>query len=150
MLQLFQNLIQSHSLDELHDVVGQAIVFADAEDRHNVGVVQLGRRLGLALETPPLRVIDEYLARQHFEGDVASQRDLLGLIDDAHAAAADFAQNAKIAQLLRRRMSRRRRLACRIAGQRFIGQGDVLHQRHGRKHFLDLGRQFGMTVDVFP
>ena len=36
--------------DELHDVVVDAFVLADAEDRHDVRVVQPGRGLGLAVE----------------------------------------------------------------------------------------------------
>ena len=43
------------------------------------------------------------LLRQHLEGDVPAQRDLLGLVDDAHAAAADLADDAVVAQALQRR-----------------------------------------------
>jgi hypothetical protein len=49
-------------------------VFADTEDGHDVGMVQLGRRLGLTLEAPPLRFVGERLAWQYFEGDVPSLR----------------------------------------------------------------------------
>src|SRR5262249_22488038 len=36
--------------------------------------------------------------RQHLQGHTPAQRQLLGLIDDAHAATADLAQNAEVAQ----------------------------------------------------
>jgi hypothetical protein len=38
-VELFEGGVESASVDELHDVVGLAVVFADAEDRHNIGVV---------------------------------------------------------------------------------------------------------------
>ena len=53
-LQLLEHLVQPEPEDELHDVVGRALVLAHAEDRHDVGVVQLRRRPRLALEPAPL------------------------------------------------------------------------------------------------
>ena len=38
--------------------------------------------------------------RQDLEGDVAAQRFLLGLEDDPHAAPADLAEDAEVAELL--------------------------------------------------
>src|SRR5262249_39272867 len=95
--QLVQHLVQSQARDELHDVVVQAVLRADAEDRDDVGVVQAGGRLRLPLEPLALAVVKEEL-RQHLQGDVPAQGDLLGLIDDAHAAPADLAQDAVVAQ----------------------------------------------------
>src|SRR5437762_6182619 len=43
-LQFVQDHVQPQALDILHDVVVQAVLLADAEDRHDVGVVQLRRR----------------------------------------------------------------------------------------------------------
>ena len=60
VLQLFQHLVQSQALDELHDVIRQAVLLADAEDRHDVGVVQLGRRLRLALEAPLVLGVEQH------------------------------------------------------------------------------------------
>ena len=99
-LQLIQHGVEPLALDELHDVIRRVFLLAHAEDRHDVGVVQLGRGPGLALESPALLGVSERLRRQDLERDVAAQRDLLGLVDDAHAAAADLAENAIVAQLL--------------------------------------------------
>ena len=55
LLQLVEYFIQGQALDELHDVIRHAVLLADAEDRDDVGVVQLGGGLRLALE-PPLGV----------------------------------------------------------------------------------------------
>jgi hypothetical protein len=53
-LQLVQDQVQRQPRDELHDVVVQAVLLADPEDRHDVGVVQPGRRPRLALEAAQL------------------------------------------------------------------------------------------------
>ena len=43
------------------------------------------------------------MGRQKLEGDPAAERELLGLVDDAHAAPADLAEDAVVAQLVRDR-----------------------------------------------
>jgi hypothetical protein len=70
-------------------------VLADAEDRHDVGVVQPAGGLGLAAEAvqPRLR-----RPQQHLQGDAPAERQLLGLVDDAHAAAADLAHQPVVAE----------------------------------------------------
>ena len=47
---LVQHRVERQPPDELHDVEVNALVLADAEDRHDVGVVQPGGGLGLAVE----------------------------------------------------------------------------------------------------
>ena len=100
LLQLVQHLIQPQTLDELHDVVGHAVLLADAEHRDDVRVVQLGRGFRLALEAPLGLGVDQHVLGQQLERDVTPKRDLLGLADNAHAALADFADDAKIPELL--------------------------------------------------
>ena len=51
---LFQDLVERLAGDELHHVVMHAALVAHTEDRHDVGVVQPGRRPGLTLEAPDL------------------------------------------------------------------------------------------------
>ena len=46
----FHDLIQSLALDELHGVIMDALMFADAEDRDNIAMVQLRGGTGLAPE----------------------------------------------------------------------------------------------------
>jgi hypothetical protein len=50
-----QDCIQTESLDELHRVVMQPVMLADAEDRDDVRVVQPRRRLGLAPKSLKVR-----------------------------------------------------------------------------------------------
>src|SRR5262249_35565163 len=60
-------------------------------------------------EPLPRSRIDQQLPREYLEGDLPAQRYLLGLVDDAHAAVADLAQDAKVTQPLQRQRARRRR-----------------------------------------
>ena len=54
-------------------------------------LVQAGRGASLDIETPPERAVLHRLAAENFDGDLPAQRDLLGLVNHAHSAAADFA-----------------------------------------------------------
>jgi hypothetical protein len=53
--QLFDDVGQRFALDELHGVVVHPALAADRIDRHDAGVVELRRRLGLNLE--PLELL---------------------------------------------------------------------------------------------
>jgi hypothetical protein len=107
-LQFGQDFIEAPALDELHDVIvhrGTPVPrspLADTEDRHDVGVVQPGRRPRLALEAAQLLGVGEGVRRQDLEGHAPAERLLLGLVDDPHAAVADFTKDAEVAQLLGR------------------------------------------------
>ena len=103
LTELVEDRRQAAALDKLHGVVVNALVAADAEDRHDVRVVQLRGGLGLDLEPLPLLGVDRRGERQHLQGNAPAQRDLLGLVDDAHAPPADLAEDAVFAQLGARR-----------------------------------------------
>ena len=101
-LSLGQHRGQAAALDELHRVVVHALVAAHGEDRHDVGMVQGRRDLGLDLEPGELLGVGSGGHRQHLQGDPPAQRHLVGLVDDAHSAAADLADQLKLAQDARR------------------------------------------------
>src|SRR5262249_42787861 len=90
----FQNDIQALALNELHGVIMNALLFADAEDRNNVGVVELRGCTGLAAETSGMGRIQQRMEGKHLESDVPAQRFLDGFVDDPHAATPDFAEDA--------------------------------------------------------
>ena len=48
---LVQHVVQRLPLDQVHGVEVVAVVFPDGVHRHDVGVMQLGGRAGLTLET---------------------------------------------------------------------------------------------------
>jgi hypothetical protein len=132
-------------VDELHDVIGQAVLLADAEHRHNVGVVKLGRRFGLPLEAPLGPGVGQQALGQHLERDVPVEGNLLGLVDDAHTALADFAEDAKIAELLQSRSQRCILLPGGLPVV-FLNQLDL---DHGREDLADVGCEVRVALDVF-
>ena len=90
---------QAAALDELHRVVVNAMVAADTEDRHDVRMMQLRGGLCLDLEPLPLLGVDRRGEGQHLQCDAPAQRNLLGLVDDAHSPAADLAEDPVFAEL---------------------------------------------------
>ncbi len=76
-----------------HDVVQEIAGRARGEERDDVGVLQLGGELDLALE--PLRAhTSRHLGGQHFHHHLASQPHFLGDEHAAHAAAAELGLEA--------------------------------------------------------
>src|SRR5262249_54308273 len=100
--QLVDDLVKPLALDELHGVETNAPLLADLENGHNVGVVQPGRRLGLAAEALSGQAVSGGVARQDLQGHAPAQRRLFRLVDHPHAAFADFPQEAVIPYLLQR------------------------------------------------
>jgi hypothetical protein len=89
------------AVDELHGVVVDAALAAHRVDRHDVLVVQAGRRPRLVVEALQLPRVHRRRQRQHLQRHPAAKRDLLGLVDDAHAAAPDLADQPAVAQRMR-------------------------------------------------
>ena len=84
---------------EFHAEVVLAVVRADLVDRDDARVVEQGDGLGLVPEPAQLVVAGEQAGPDHLEGDGSIERDLAGLVDDAHAAAADFAADLVVAEV---------------------------------------------------
>ena len=147
--ELAQDLVQRLPPDVLHDVVGRPLVLAHAEDRHDVGVVQLGRRPRLAAEPLAQLGVEPRVARQDLQRHVPAQRGLLGLVDHAHAAAADLAEDQVVADLADRRAVGRLAVGERAGGLARPGQrAQPLHLDHGREDEADLVGQLGVAVGV--
>ena len=85
------------------------LIPADLEDRHDVGVVEPGDRLGLVLEAADLVGRGEPRGPDHLQGHRAIQAELPGLVDDPHAP---FAQHS-----LATRSRRSSRCGCRVGGR---------------------------------
>ncbi len=88
-------VLESHAVQELHGDEGLRLVFlgqvfVDFVNGADIGMVQGGGGLGLALETGQSLGILGHLVRQEFQGDEAVQLDVLRLIDNAHAAATEL------------------------------------------------------------
>src|SRR5204862_1286362 len=86
---LLEDLGQGAPFDALHRVPEEGAGGADAVDGDDVGVVERGGDLGFALEAfGGVGAVSE-LQRQDFEGDGAVELDLVGEVDERHAAAAE-------------------------------------------------------------
>ena len=86
-------LVEAAAVDELQREEGQAVVLADLVDLHDVRVLQAGDGLGLGPEAGQLLGAGVVAGQDHLQGDDAVERELPGLVDDAHAAAAQLAQD---------------------------------------------------------
>jgi hypothetical protein len=79
-----------------------------------------------------------------FRATRRAQRQLLRLVDDAHAALADFADDAKITELPQSGRWHRGRFRNDFLAV-FL---DLLDFHHGREQFTDVVGQVGIAVDV--
>ncbi len=89
-------MLQGHAFEELHGDEALAVVLADFVDGADVGMVQRGGRARFAAETlQGLRVLG-YIVGQEFQSDEAAEARVLGLVDDAHPAAAELLDDAVV------------------------------------------------------
>ncbi len=84
-------IFQGNAADQLHHNVMQPLRFVihHVIGRHNIRMVQLGRRLRLILELPYEVFVLAVLFLQHLDGNLASHFPVQGTIYIAHAALAD-------------------------------------------------------------
>ncbi len=91
-------LTSALGIDELHHHVARAAVFADVVDGDDVGVAEPAGDLGFAHEAlDGVGAIQERLG-QELHSDRALQGQVLGFVDGGHAAAANAAQDAVLAE----------------------------------------------------
>ena len=125
-----------------------ALGFADAEDRHDVGVVQPRRGLGLAGEPGELGGVGQPVAGHHLQRHATAQRFLLGFVDDPHAAPADHPQHPEVAQTLHRLLQPRDLGPRERAGGVARAGLEVLDQAEHREDVADLVGQVGIVGQV--
>ena len=89
---------------------------ADAEDGDDVRVVQPRGGLRLAMEAGHALGVEERRRGQDLERDATAERFLLGLVDDAHPAASDLADDPVVGEPL---------------GNRAVRQGGGAEERTG-------------------
>ena len=92
------HLRQALAFDELHRIVVDATLCSDRVDRDDIGMVERGSGPGFVFEAGQLLLVEHRGERQHLERHAAAERDLLGFVNHAHAAPAQLAEDAKIAQ----------------------------------------------------
>jgi hypothetical protein len=95
-------------VDELHGEVVDATLTADGMHLDDVRVIQAGRRLRFVVKALQVPRVYQGGKGQHFQGHAPPQRHLLRLVHHSHAALADLAQDAEIAQRFAQRRDGRR------------------------------------------
>jgi hypothetical protein len=100
---------QAGSFDQFHRIEVRAVVLAGGVDGNDVGVVQLGRGFGFALEADHRFARESERCGEQLQRDFAIERDLPGFVHDAHATAAEFAQDFEVAESAMVRSVGRRR-----------------------------------------
>jgi hypothetical protein len=86
------------ALHQLHREEVDAVGVLDRVDGDDIGVVQRGNRLGLALEAPEAVGVGRHLQRQDLEGDTAVQPGVFGGVDLTHSAFAERGDDVVVAE----------------------------------------------------
>jgi hypothetical protein len=89
-------VLQCHAIQKLHGDKRLPIFLANVVNRADVGVIERRRRLRLALKPAERLGIARHIVGKKLQSDKAPQPRVLGLINDAHAAAAQLLDNAVV------------------------------------------------------
>src|ERR1035437_7427742 len=87
-------VLESLTFKKLHGDEGLAGRLADLIDGADAGVIQCGSSLRFPLKTRQSVRIMRRLLRQKLQRDEAMQREVFGLVDNPHSAAAQLLDNA--------------------------------------------------------
>ena len=89
-------VFQGDAIEKFHGDEGFAVLVADVIDGADVGMVERGRGLGFALKTGErLRIAGDIVGKK-FQGDETVKANVLGFIDDSHAATAELFGDAVV------------------------------------------------------
>ena len=89
-------VLQRHPFEVFHGDERQAVFFADVVDGADVGMVEGGGRLRLALETAEYLWVAGNFIGKEFQGNKTMEACIFGLVDNAHSAATEFLHNAVV------------------------------------------------------
>ena len=87
-------VLERLAVEKFHGDEGLAVLFADVVNGADVGMVERGGRLRFALETGEGLGIAGDILRQKFQRDETLEARVFGLVDDTHASAAEFFDDA--------------------------------------------------------
>ena len=88
------HVLQGHAIEEFHGDEALAVVLANLVNRANAGVIEGRGRTRFTVETLERLGILRDVIGEKFEGDEAAKSRVFGLIDHAHATAANFFEDA--------------------------------------------------------
>jgi len=81
--------------------IEQSVRFAEVVNGDDVRMIELGERAGFTGEALGERRIAAPLGGQHLEGDESIELRLPGLVDSAHAALAEQAEDFQVREVRR-------------------------------------------------
>ena len=89
-------MLQGLAFKVLHNDEGSPILLSDIVDGTDVRMVETGSSLSFATKTRKKVLVGSDVLRKKLQGDAATERCILGLENDTHAAAAQPLQNAVV------------------------------------------------------
>ena len=90
----FDSVSECRSLDQLHGEIRLGLELTNLIDRTDVGMIDGRGRLGLTLEALKRKWIAGHLFRKELQCNFALELQVFCAIDDAHAAATQFLEDA--------------------------------------------------------
>ena len=94
-----QPCLQTGALQQFHHDEIASVVFTDVENRADVGMVERRRESGFAFEASNRFGVFGQLVFEYFDGDSARQPSILCLVDNAHTAGAQRANDVEMRDL---------------------------------------------------
>ena len=91
--------VERLALEQLHGDERLAVLFADLVNRADVRMIERRGRARLEPEALGGLRVALQIVRQELQRDVPAQRQVLGLVDDAHAAGPDAVQDPVVGDL---------------------------------------------------
>ena len=89
-------MLQRQPIQKFHGDERASAFFANFVDGANIGMIQGGSRFGFALETiEGLRIVG-YVVGQELQGHETAELHILGFVDHAHPATAEFFDDAEM------------------------------------------------------
>jgi len=93
-------VLERHAIQEFHGDESLSILLADVVNGADVWMIEGGRRLSLALETPERLRIASYFIGEEFESDEASEASVFRFINHPHAPAPKSFNDAVVRNCL--------------------------------------------------
>ena len=87
-------MLEGLALEQLHGDEGATVVLVNIVNGADVRVIQSRGGAGFALKTLERLSVGSESVGEEFERDAAAEAGVLGFVDDAHAATAEFAEDA--------------------------------------------------------
>jgi hypothetical protein len=88
---------ESFPFQQFHGDERLAFMLANLVDRADIRVIQRGGGAGFPLKAIERLFVFQRIWREKLQGDEAAEGCIFGLVNDTHAAAAKFLQNAVVA-----------------------------------------------------